>query len=933
MDWNLTSRACVPSEIEGTLAMAFELNERHLRGKTLNDVLPIETRRLLGYFLALVAFSNEGDQNVFVNMETSPYESSVVFWVYEDDENILNGIFERMQKIAKASRNRRNKDPWHHLETVAHLRHAMSVHCEMDHVPWGESSTIRSLFSPEFFSLGDRGARGTSWKRPEWIYRMSHVDSCIPENVLSRVVPSAQAARIDPASNAAVQYLSEKIPCDLTGKFLRTKGGIEATSKMVNIFGDSRARDRRTKLAVLSTAVRTYEPDSPKAKFLWEKTYREDLLHPRDRGGQDRFLLREANRARAFRDVYLIAKHNVCHMGLIFYASLEAYSFDLLEGRAAMNIILRTEDPGCGKSVLTSKMISEMRNRTESITYKSTKALAISGDQGEQCYNQWIMEEISENLLNEKGKDSEAARIFKHMLTGATMSAQVLSFNKDTGKRESSIERSYWIAVMLGSCNIPWLLSLKMDEPMQDRIIVISLDVGEEARREILEKKRQSDALAYDPDYREMREEWSELFKWEERVYAEYMIFARTRAVVAPSADVAGVVFDCVAKRVGRPARVRSREKAVALAKIIALLDAVARVVAEPGHLETSNAYERLREIEKRAWVTRAHAVYAIGMAPFLFVDTEAIVVRKILAKFGQGRTFRRAENSPNFIYAVYRLENRGLYDTVKKIHANLDGSIKISMDEILHQMQSWTKIKNDTRTWRKSDDGFDENAESPVERHPVAGFENTSVGTNYLVQLDWLKRIPPDDGGLDEALEKIFSRANQGGFAAPFGFTEGGSVSSRYFPETDGRPLQAENPTRPNETIVFEGLSLDDWGLARHNERIHLSKERCPPLSLPSEGNAHFCGKLLEDVRARAILGEGDEDWSETLDGLNSWENLSGIEDRGTYKVLSTHPKVENVWFDGRECKGKCVVLPEGSKRRRVVLEGGESARITGLL
>ena len=597
--------------------------------------------------------------------------------------------------------------------------------------------------------------------------------------------------------------------------------------------------------------------------FLAEPTLGQ---HSRTYSDLDRFCNREIWRWKQFDNTYLVARHNIGIMMLISYASLDAYSCDLIR-RVGLNLLLHTEEGGVGKSELLGKILLAIRICIENMTYKTAKSQAVSSQYGEQCYRINVMEELQESMVTSKGPGStgEMARIYKTMLSNPRMHAETLRYDPATGNRIPCKDISLWLGCCLAAANIKGLTSWVMDPPILDRHIIITLDQSSEAQQNIIEKSREFDVKASDPTFIQDRERVSKIFKQEEFVYAEHRMLEREKVVYPTSRDIAAIACDWLLhhlEEAGYPINVRNREKFCALAANIALLDAVDTVYFDKGGLSTGMPYDirAHSQVERRNWINVSHFVHAIGLAPSLFIDLDERDVRLALCeefesmpcdktRFARSNLGQRLKNTDEIhndkdddaddndddeseeeendafkghdpSYASFRIGHLGLKGLTTRIQTRLRNSknrrILLTQDAIRYRLQKWTGMNAPLDTWKNnpddqwptstSDDGVDGNKKRKRKNlQPIARLVDIMGGTLYQVQLGWIHRdmLPePADMILLSHLRGLFACRNQGGFSAPYGSD----------PKTGDIRIVRFEPSDPEASyLIVPGLQGED--------------------------------------------------------------------------------------------------------------------------
>jgi hypothetical protein len=621
---------------------------------------------------------------------------------------------------------------------------------------------------------------------------------------------------------------------------------------------------------------------------------------PRLYSDLDRFCEREVWRWQQFSETYLLASHNVNIMMFISYASLDAYSFQLVD-RVGLNVLLLSEEGGLSKSMMIKNILELIRNKLRIITYMTGKAKAVSSRFGEQAYNMCVMEELSENLVSDKGPSSanEAARIYKAMLSNPMMRAEYLHIDRATGERESRADESIWIGCMLAAGNIEGLLSWKMPPPVRDRHIPVTVDQSDRAKRRIVDKMDQASVKKRDPAFIQHRDEVSMLFKKEEFVYAEARMLERETSVRPVSDDVASVVCNWLSHELevsGHAPCARNRDKICALACVVAGLDAVDGVYFDEGGLAADAPYDVRAQplVERRSWVKAAHMVHVVGMAPYLFVDVDERDVRLALCAEFESMPLNKWRFAPSSrpssssrrgpptyatsreydendcserdpTYASFVAGRRGLHDLAARLQRRLrdckDRRSLLTRDAIQFRLQEWMQRTSACRDWTVA-----RNDRWPVEEHdeepslrPLASLVESPGGSRvYYVQTSWIHRDKLPDPAhviLLKLLQGLFAHRHQGGFSAPFGADPRKTrLDIVAFPKAsrDARPLIVPGyGARPAREF---DVDMDTWGVQQHNERLYIDRtpmRRMRGFSSADErdSNCYFAGRPLSDI------------------------------------------------------------------------------------
>ena len=677
--------------------------------------------------------------------------------------------------------------------------------------------------------------------------------------------------------------------------------------------------------------------------------------HERTYSDLGRFCNREIWRWKRFSDTYLVVSHNIRIMMLIFYASGDAYSYDLTR-RVGLNIILYTEEGGTGKSELLKEVLRRIRISLDVVTYKTAKSQAVSSRFGEQAYRMNVMEELSEAFISGRGTGAagEMARIYKTVLTNPVYQAESLHFDAETGLRTPCKDVSLWIGCWLSACNIKGLLSWVMDPPMIDRHIIEQLDPSAEAVRGIDEKRKESAAEGSDPAFVRERQRVSTIFRKEEFVYAEYRILEREMVVRVTSSDVAAVMFDWLShhlERAGHQPNARNRDKLCALASDVALLDAVDTVYFDRGGLAAGRPYDVRAQalVERRNWITTAHMVHAIGLAPSLLLDVDERDVRLALCKeFEQmprnKYRFARAakeQHRPNPeyddeddtsgrdpAYALFSVGRHGFKELAMRLQTRLRNTKKkrilLSQDAIRYRLQEWTRRNTAVGEWTV--DSLDQWPTSKGSTHalqPIARMIDLPGGGNaYMIQIGWIHpdSLPePAETILVSALRSFFAHRHQGNFSAPCG-----ALSSTG----DPRIVVFKKPPLDAPELIVPGLrdepawrfncNLDEWGLKKHNARLYIARAPMRRLGMSDPGTdetgearrCFFSGRPLSDLLPPRSVDEGravreltidpasgdDDDIRETdcvivdddSDPVYHWDLWVGERDAGRYQHVA---------------------------------------------
>lgn len=621
----------------------------------------------------------------------------------------------------------------------------------------------------------------------------------------------------------------------------------------------------------------------------------------------DRFCNREAWRWKHFSETYLVADHNVEIMMLIFYASLDAYSYDLIN-RVGLNVLLLSEEGGLGKSMMIKNVLELIRVKLRITTYMTGKSKAVSSKFGEQAYNMYVFEELSEQLVSDKtsAANNEVARIFKTMLSNSLMHAEYLHLDRATGEREPRADESLWIGCVLSAANIDGLLSWKMPPPMIDRLIPITVDQSDRAVRMIVEKIAEASAKTRDPAFIQRRDDASNIFKKEEFVYAEARMLERETAVRSISDDVAAVVCDWLSRELeeaGHPPCARNRNKICALACVVAGVDAVDSVYFDDGGVAANRPYDARSqpEVERRSWVKAAHMVHVVGMAPYLFMDVDERDVRLALCeefeamdrtkyRFASSGKARRRRFEPNYparaaeedddcsdrdlAYAAFGSGRRGFGLLAERLQTRLSHCkgrrTLLTRDAIQYRLQQWTRRTNSCREWYQVD-----GEQWPVEEHEgdeahraIAKMIELPGGAHvYQVQISWIHRdkLPlPAKTTLLRLLRSLFACSEQGGFAAPYGVDP---VTRRIrivnFPKAGPRAKPLVVPGSCNDAAKKFVIDLDAWGLTQHNRRLYVERSAMRRLGGFASADArddscYFSGRPLGDLLPQKAIGEG---------------------------------------------------------------------------
>ena len=671
-----------------------------------------------------------------------------------------------------------------------------------------------------------------------------------------------------------------------------------------------------------------------------------------------RFCNREAWRWQHFADTYLVANHNVDTMMLIFYCMCDAYSYDLIH-RVGLNVLLHTTEGGLGKSLLIKEIPQELRIRVDVVVYQTAKSQAVSSSLGEQGMRIFCMEELQESMITHRStNDNEHARLYKTMLgNGGVMCANYLFINHETGEREPRSEISHWFGTYLAACNLDGLLSTKMDEPLIQRHIVLTLDQSERAKRAIEDKKDEAATKLKNPTFVAMRNRVTSAFKAEEFVYAEMRMLERERVVRPTSDDVASLMCRWIShalQEAGHPSCVRNRDKICALAATIAGLDAVDSVYFDRGGIASGTVYDirNQQQVERRNWVTAAHMVHAIGLAPCLFLDIDERDVRLALCEEFEALTHRRfaftnSDEDPGWIEFVDQRGLRGLANRLqRRLRISKEKRILLTADAIQYRLQLWLERQQTTSRHWTCDPGqiWPRTSESSTATTvaPIARLIHLGGTIQYIVQTGWIKRSNIPEASVQillNTLRTFFSHRHQGGFCAPFGATRNGDLRMVKFKKADPDAPLLVVPSPGNESSRSFSGHIDEWGLYLHNRRLYLSSsplkklDATPPNSL---GEGYFSGRSVTDLipqvpladsEAIALLLAADDDNDDDADaiveadhhGHYPWDSWTSEEKgarfpkiletdspiaaqkkhakcRGEYKLISTYHAMEDL-------------------------------------
>ena len=648
---------------------------------------------------------------------------------------------------------------------------------------------------------------------------------------------------------------------------------------------------------------------SPHTKFLMDFA-EQFVFHsvlPSDRSGLG-FCERELARARDFRDVVGIVNHNVLFFFLVFYASLDAYSFEPV-CRTRINLLFHSEESGLGKSAMIKTALEKVRVHIDVVTHKTALSQTVSSKYAEQSYRQVVIEELSESLLGKKGKmsHSDETRMLKTMLSNPLMHAESLGFERETGARIQRIDTSLWLGVCLSACNIPRLLSHLMEPAMIDRHVVITLDQSEKAKRAITAKIREMDRKERDPVFQQQASSCFNRYKIEEVLYAETKMVERECGLRQVSNDVAYVIHSFVESRLSvrneKEMTVRDREKSTALAGIIATIDAINAEIDNT----TVDPFRLLPAIEQRNWIRAAHVVHAIGIAPSLLIDTDERLVRLVLFQEARDRIDRSSFSPDNIYFSFPLLNTNGIEDLASRLHNRLRSQTtvrQITKDAIEYRLRAWLRRMQRTRPWIQSvlpDSAWPvELVNDKPEEKALARIDERSSGCSYQIQIAWIhpEKIPRFESThiLLDILREFFAHRHQGGFRAPFGVNPvTGEVRIVFFPHAvSDAPLLESNDTFPGN------VNVDMWGMKQHFNRIYLHHSPVTDICLLHRSdtpNGYFFGKNINEIMLASTIAE-------TVDNVRT--------------ELLRHPEVDADWPEQNSGSSKLLHQLMKKKRKR---------------